>query len=69
VAKQISTEGRLFRKLDRIEELLENLLALQGCIAGAHKEQLAKWIGIDKNRVTGISTAIKAGERDTKGKG
>jgi hypothetical protein len=63
MAKSASAEERLLMKLDRLEELLENLIAVQGCAAGAHRHQLAKWIGIDKSRVGRISAILKAGER------
>ena len=57
---------KVLKKLERIEELLENLIALQGCAADANRHRLAKWIGIDKKRVSGISSALKAGERGKK---
>jgi hypothetical protein len=56
-------EEKLLKKLERIEELLENLIALQGCVAGAHRHKLAAWIGIDKGRVSGISTVLKTAEK------
>lgn len=66
MAKATTTEEKVLEKLERIEELLENLIALQGCVAGANRHQLAAWIGIDKGRVSGASTALRAGEKGKK---
>lgn len=56
-------DPRTEKQLERIVELLESLIALQGCVAGANRHQLAGWIGIDKSRIGRISAILKAGER------
>ncbi len=50
---------RILAKLDIVAELLENLLILQGGIAGIKKQELRKIAGVGMNRVTKITRFIK----------
>lgn len=52
-------EERILAKLDVVAELLENLLILQGGIAGIKKQELRKIAGVGMNRVTKIARFIK----------
>ena len=63
MARHKSKEDALLQRLDRIEELLEHLIAVHGCAAGANRHELAAWIGIDKTRVGRISAILKSGEK------
>jgi hypothetical protein len=66
MAKKVDEDEKVVMRLERIEELLENLIALQGCVAGANRHQLARWIGIDKTGVGRISAILRSGERGKK---
>jgi hypothetical protein len=50
---------RLLKKLERIEDLLVNLAAIQACAADANRHQLAGLLGVDKGRVSRVSSAMK----------
>lgn len=57
--KKEDFEEKILAKLDIIAELLENLLILQGGIAGIKKQELRKIAGTGMNRVTKITRFIK----------
>jgi hypothetical protein len=52
-------EEKTLAKLSAITELLENLLILQGGIAGIKKQELRKIAGVAMNRVTKVTRFIK----------
>ena len=57
--KKEDLEEKMLTKLDVVAELLENLLILQGGIAGIKKQELRKIAGVGMNRVTKITRFIK----------
>lgn len=52
-------EEKLLKKIDRVSEILETLLIIQGGIAGINKKKLRKIVGTAMNRVTEITGLIK----------
>jgi hypothetical protein len=54
---------RLLKKLDRIEDLLVNIAAIQACAAGANRHRVAGLLGVDKRRVSRVSSAMKRAEK------
>ncbi len=57
--KKEDLEEKILAKLDIVAGLLENLLILQGGIAGIKKQELRKIAGVGMNRVTKITRFIK----------
>jgi len=51
--------NELAKKLDRLTELVENLLILEGVKMGADKQRLRKLVSVDMNRVTRVSGLLK----------
>ena len=50
---------RMLEKLERIEDLLVNLVALQACVAEANRKKVAAFLGVDNTRVSAVSNALK----------
>jgi hypothetical protein len=56
MAKPMTAEDRLMRKLDRIEELLKILIVAQTCAAeGGKRGSVGKLIGMGNDRVASVS--------------
>ena len=54
-----STEERTLASLQRIEELLVDLVALQACVADANRMKVARLLGVDNGRVSKVSSVLK----------
>jgi hypothetical protein len=50
---------RILKKLGRIEDLLVNLAAIQACAAGGDRHKIARLLGVNNGRVSGVSSAMK----------
>ena len=50
---------RMLEKLERIEDLLVNLVALEACVAEANRKKVAAFLGVDNTRVSAVSNALK----------
>ena len=59
-------EERTLATLERIEELLVNLTALQACVANANRLKVARLLGVDNGRVSKVSSILKRKKGDTK---
>jgi hypothetical protein len=58
--KKVEDVGeRMLKKLTRIEDLLVNLVAVEGCAADANRIKLARLLGVDNGRVSRVSSALK----------
>jgi len=60
MAGKESDSGAVLKKLDRVIDLLEDLLVLQGRRAGMGKEELRKVIRIDSKRVSRITKHVQS---------
>lgn len=61
--KNDANADRLFRKLDEVKLLLQDLLIVEGIKAGVQKQALRKVIGVNMNRVTRFSKAFESGRK------